>query len=253
MLSKQKSKAVYQLKYVLLLPLVLGMLVYSSCERELEKETPTNLGADFETELLDEMVIVGYDDALEMKVGDLNNLTAEEKAGQEALLAKVLVEKASVVIRMEDDGGNIVTIETKKGIVHSVNVHKEGGLDTSTSGLDAKGMAVPFATIDEAPIFPGCEGAADKKACFQEKIMTHVKKHFNYPQEAQDLGIQGRVSVVFTIDESGNITNIKKRGPHELLEKEVERIINRLPQMQAGKHDGKMVKVPFSIPITFKL
>ena len=112
---------------------------------------------------------------------------------------------------------------------------------------------VPFMTAENAPVFPGCENAGDVKNCFLEKIQEHVRKHFNYPKEAQDLGIEGRVAVMFTIDENGDIINIQKRGPHELLENEVERIIEKLPQMQPGKHKGEVVKVPFSLPVVFKL
>ena len=112
---------------------------------------------------------------------------------------------------------------------------------------------VPFATVDEVPTFPGCENASDKKACFQESVENHIRKHFNYPLEAQEKGIQGRVSLVFIISKDGNIQNIRKRGPHELLENEAVRIIKRLPKIQPGKHDGKAVDVPFSIPISFKL
>ena len=43
------------------------------------------------------------------------------------------------------------------------------------------------------------------------------------------------------------------KGPHELLEKETERILSKLPRMQPGKHEGKIVQVPFSIPIIFRL
>jgi len=43
------------------------------------------------------------------------------------------------------------------------------------------------------------------------------------------------------------------RSPDERLEKEVERIINRLPEFKPGKQNGQAVNVPFSIPVTFKL
>jgi TonB family protein len=115
------------------------------------------------------------------------------------------------------------------------------------------GVSVPFAVVDEVPTFPGCENALDKKACFQEKMIAHIKKNFNYPKEAQDLGIQGRVSLVFSISTDGTIKNIRKRGPHKLLENEAVRIIERLPKMIPGKDGDKTVDVPFSIPITFKL
>ncbi len=114
-------------------------------------------------------------------------------------------------------------------------------------------MGVPFAEIEEVPIFPGCEEAENKRDCFRNSMQEHIAKHFKYPTEAQKQGIQGRVSIMFTIDEEGNITKIRKRGPAKSLESEAERIIKLLPRMQAGKQKGKAVKVPFSIPITFKL
>ena len=112
---------------------------------------------------------------------------------------------------------------------------------------------VPFAEIDEAPIFPGCENAADKRACFLESVQNHVRKHFNYPQEAQEQGIQGRVAIMFGIDADGDIVDIKSKGPSPILEAEGQRIIAKLPKMKPAIQDGKPADVIFSIPITFKL
>ncbi|WP_394973653.1 TonB family protein [uncultured Croceitalea sp.] len=166
MLSKEESKKVYQFKYLLLVPLLIGMLVYTSCE--VKNETKD----------------------------EINNIE----------------------------------------LVNSIDEEP-----------------IPFAIVQEAPIFPGCESASDKKACFKESIENHIRKHFNFPKEAQELGIQGRVSILFTVSSNGTIKNIRKRGPHEFLENEAVRIIERLPQMQPGRQDGKAVDVPFAIPITFKL
>lgn len=43
------------------------------------------------------------------------------------------------------------------------------------------------------------------------------------------------------------------RGPDKNLEAEALRIINLLPNMTPGRQRGRPVKVPFSIPITFRL
>ena len=67
------------------------------------------------------------------------------------------------------------------------------------------------------------------------------------------MGLQGRVNVVFTIEKDGSIGNVRMRGPHEVLEGEAARIISKLPKMTPGKQRGTPVKVPFAIPITFKL
>ena len=112
---------------------------------------------------------------------------------------------------------------------------------------------VPFAVIEDVPVFPGCEDAKDKRACFQEMMQKHIRKHFRYPEIAQEMGVQGRVAVMFTIDKDGSITNVRMRGPDKNLEKEAARIIGKLPKMTPGKQRGRPVRVPFSIPITFRL
>ena len=116
-------------------------------------------------------------------------------------------------------------------------------------------ITVPFAIIEDVPVFPGCEGGtqAEQRACFQRKVQEHIKKQFNYPQLAMDMGLQGKVYVQFAIDSKGHIVNIRTRGPHDILEKEAHRIISALPQMTPGKQRGRAVKVPYSIPITFKM
>jgi protein TonB len=58
---------------------------------------------------------------------------------------------------------------------------------------------------------------------------------------------------MFTIQKDGSIGEIKYRGPDKNLEAEAYRIIKLLPKMTPGKQRGRPVKVPFSIPITFKL
>ena len=114
---------------------------------------------------------------------------------------------------------------------------------------------VPFAVIEDVPIFPGCESVAksQRRACFQEQMNKHIRKNFRYPDIAQEMGIQGRVYVNFIIAKDGSITNIRMRGPDKNLENEAQRIISRLPRMTPGKQRGRAVRVPFSIPITFRL
>ena len=114
---------------------------------------------------------------------------------------------------------------------------------------------VPFAVIEDVPIFPGCESVSksERRNCFQDKINQHIRRNFRYPEIAQEMGIQGRVYVNFIIAKDGSITNIRMRGPDKNLENEAQRIISRLPQMTPGKQRGRAVRVPFSIPITFRL
>ncbi|WP_394747322.1 energy transducer TonB [Spongiimicrobium salis] len=114
---------------------------------------------------------------------------------------------------------------------------------------------VPFILVEDVPIFPGCEKVekSERRTCFNEKMKKHVKRYFRYPEAAQEIGQQGRVDVLFKIDTDGTVTDVQMRGPAKILEKEAARIIGKLPKMTPGKQRGNAVRVPFSIPITFKL
>lgn len=114
-------------------------------------------------------------------------------------------------------------------------------------------LDVPFSVIEDVPVFPGCEKESDKRACFNRMIQRHISKNFRYPEIAQEMGIQGRVNVMFVIQKDGSIGGVRMRGPDKNLEKEAARIIDKLPKMTPGKQRGRAVRVPFSIPITFKL
>jgi protein TonB len=114
---------------------------------------------------------------------------------------------------------------------------------------------VPFAVIEDVPVFPGCENVEKDQLrnCFQEQMNKHIRRNFRYPEIAQEIGIKGRVFVNFIISEDGSITNIRMRGPDKNLEGEAKRIISLLPNMTPGKQRGRPVRVPFSIPIVFRL
>ena len=113
---------------------------------------------------------------------------------------------------------------------------------------------IDFDSVERPPIYPGCEPYTQQlRSCTQRKIQTHINKNFRYPEFAQKTGIQGRVFVQFIIDKDGSIVGIKTRGPHPILEIEAKRIISLLPKFIPGYVEGKAVRVPFSMPITFKL
>jgi len=112
---------------------------------------------------------------------------------------------------------------------------------------------IPFAIIEEAPIFPGCTGSkAQKRQCLQDKIKIHINKKFR-TQIAQDIGLSSgkkKVYVQFTIDKNGEITNVKARGPHARLEKEAIRVVKLLPKMKPGLQRTRPVRVSYTLPIT---
>ena len=145
--------------------------------------------------------------------------------------------------------------DVEETVIESTETDEEEIVEIVEVEEEEEDVDVPFAVIEDVPIFPGCEGVAksERRNCFQEKMNKHIVRNFRYPEIAQEMGIQGRVYVNFIISKDGSITNIRMRGPDKNLEKEAERIISKLPQMTPGKQRGRAVRVPFSIPITFRL
>ena len=145
--------------------------------------------------------------------------------------------------------------EIEETIIESTETDQEEIVEIVEVEEEFEDVDVPFAVIEDVPIYPGCERVSKSKRrdCFQEQINKHIRKNFRYPEIAQEMGIQGRVYVNFVIDKDGSITSIRMRGPDKNLEKEAQRIIAKLPRMTPGKQRGRAVRVPFSIPITFRL
>jgi protein TonB len=151
--------------------------------------------------------------------------------------------------------------EIQETVIESTEMDQDEGIeerevyveDVEVEELE-EDVEVPFAVIENVPVFPGCKGKnnAELKNCFQNMMAKHIQENFKYPATALELGIGGRVYVMFVVDSKGMISKIRSRGPDKLLEKEAERIISLLPKMEPGKQRGMAVNVPYSVPIFFE-
>ena len=148
--------------------------------------------------------------------------------------------------------------EVEETVIESTETDQEEEIDIEDLDVEEveEDVEVPFAVIENVPVFPGCERGNNtkKRKCMSEKIAKFVQRKFN-TELAGDLGLSGRqrISVIFKIDKSGNVTGVRARAPHPRLEKEAQRVINLLPKMQPGKQRGKAVIVPYSLPIIFQV
>ncbi|GAB2760362.1 M56 family metallopeptidase [Salinimicrobium soli] len=116
---------------------------------------------------------------------------------------------------------------------------------------------VPFAVLEQVPVFPGCEDLAtheEQKNCFIQHLTDYVNRNFDTSiGKRENLTGLNRTYVQFRINTDGSIEVLEVRGPHEALEAEGKRVVSSLPQMKPGEHDGKVVPVLFSLPITFEV
>ncbi len=111
---------------------------------------------------------------------------------------------------------------------------------------------VPFTIIEDVPVFPGCKGnKKELKACFNKKMQKHFAKKFD-SDLPNELGLspgKKRLIMLFKIDRTGNIVDIRAKAPHPRLQKEAIRIIKLLPKMTPGRQRGKAVGVKYTLPM----
>lgn len=87
-----------------------------------------------------------------------------------------------------------------------------------------------------------------------EKYKEYIQTNLKYPQEALELGIEGKVYVKFVVTKEGNINSVViAKGIDPLLDKEAKRLIQNMPKWSPGILDGKPVPCYFHLPVHFKI
>ena len=150
--------------------------------------------------------------------------------------------------------------EVEETIIESTETNQEEIIEVmeiQEEEVEEEIADVPFAVIENVPIYPGCEkekGNNAKKKCMSSKIAAFINKKFD-SELASDVGLEGRqrISVQFKIDKNGNVVNVRARAPHPRLEKEAVEVVKSLPNMTPGKQRGKPVGVLYSLPIVFDI
>ena len=82
-----------------------------------------------------------------------------------------------------------------------------------------------------------------------------MKENVQYPEEAIEKGIEGRVICQFTVKTDGSIDNIVVlKSIHKSLDEEAIRVIKNMPKWKPGKnYKGEVQDCKYTIPVTFKL
>lgn len=85
-------------------------------------------------------------------------------------------------------------------------------------------------------------------------LFEYMQNNVNYPKEAKNQKIEGRVIVSFIVEKDGSISDVHPlTAVHPLLDKEAMRLVNEMPRWKPGTEKGKAVRVSFALPVSFKL
>ncbi len=136
----------------------------------------------------------------------------------------------NLFIDMEDDASIGVEIMDYVAVVEEEEVEEE---------------AIPFALVEEKPKFQGGD-ANDFSKWVNSKLV--------YPEIAKENGVQGRVTLQFTVYTDGSVRDVKVlRGVDASLDKEAVRIVSMSPKWTPGKQRERPVKVTYTFPVLFQL
>lgn len=237
MLQKSKSRQIHLLKYAVVIPLTLMMLICSSCVKEEAKDIDEQHQA--ENSQIAESIKNGV---ITLDVGNFDELSSEDKT-------KIFQDYMNRKIPGTDDYYEVI-IKSNRATV------KFGGEKSEERKQLASDIDVPFGVIEQVPTFPECTSGSkeEQKKCTSKTISKFVNQNFN-TKLANEYNLTGRqrINVIFKISPEGDITDVRARAPHPELEKEAKRVIRLLPKMIPGEHKGEKVNVPYSLPIIFQV
>ena len=117
--------------------------------------------------------------------------------------------------------------------------------DSAKSDSAAKANEnTPYIKVEKMPKFRGGD-----LMLFQNWMQSNVQ----YPAEAIEKGISGRVVFSFVVEADGSLSSYQlMASPDKILADEVERVFNSSPrEWTAGEQDGKKVRVKFTVPVAF--
>ena len=140
------------------------------------------------------------------------------------------IEVEDMIINTEDD--NTVGVEVKDYVaqVEEEVVEEE---------------AIPFQLVEKAPSFMG--GGPNE-------FTKWVNQRLVYPEIAKENGVQGRVTLQFTVEKDGSVTNVKVlRGVDSSLDREAVRVVSSSPKWTPGRQRDRAVKVTYTFPVIFQL
>lgn len=104
---------------------------------------------------------------------------------------------------------------------------------------------IPFAIVEEKPKFNNGDA---------NQFSKWVNQRLVYPEIAKENGVQGRITLQFTVEKDGSLTKVKiLRGVDPSLDKEAIRVVSMSPKWTPGRQRDRAVAVTYTFPVVFQL
>ena len=105
--------------------------------------------------------------------------------------------------------------------------------------------AIPFQLVEGKPSFQGGDA---------NQFSKWVNSRLVYPEICKKNGVQGHVTLQFTVEKDGSVTKVKVlRGVDPSLDREAVRVVSESPKWIPGTQRGRPVPVTYTFPVIFQL
>ena len=179
---------------------------------------------------------IGQEDAARAKAREILSLNPDDEMAWSVLgiddtfAIDLVYDDLRVVFDEDDDDTGIEIMDYRETEVVEEEVEEE---------------AIPFELIEQKPSFNGGDA---------NEFSTGVNSQLVYPEIAKENGVQGRVTLQFTVEADGRVTNVLVlRGVDESLDKEAVRVVQMSPRWTPGRQRDRAVKVTYTFPVIFEL
>ena len=185
------------------------------------------------------------------------------------------VTTGSVLVPAKKDTSNDTIVQVKSDIVKSVRqplmgtapvikkdvedecLPKEGEVGFDNPNEVDSPWVIKGVKIESKELENGVYDVVEEMPTYQGgmvALMAFVQKNFKYPKEVEEEGIQGRIVCTMIINEDGSVSDVKVVKPvHPLFDAESIRVMESMPKWNPGRHEGKAVKVRYTLPIAIHL
>ncbi len=129
------------------------------------------------------------------------------------------------------------------GKIKRVEIYKNNSIQTGYC-LDSLGNKTPYVALFQKSNFPGGEN----------RFYEWISANMHYPSDKRNSGIEGEVSMRFSIDTSGKPFDITvQKYSDSVFSKEAVTLLGKMPNWTPFLIDGEKTNSTYNIPIKFQL
>ena len=246
-------------KYILILPLALGLLAMTTAREQITdmvsqvtNETITVSGrvtnsADGKPLPGVSVILKNTNTGTTTDVNGKYRLTNIPKTGS---LVFSFVGFETAVVEVKGHSSINASLQTQDSKLNEVVVvayeptSKPAAQTINPSKRASSDKGAIFTVVEQVPEFPGGMRA----------LGQYLARNLRYPKEAQQNRIQGRVFVQFVVTQEGDIQSLRiLKGIGGGCDEEAVRVVSQMPKWSPGRQNGQAVSVQYNLPIQFQL